>query len=550
MSASRRPAALLLAAALVLSSSSGCSDSAPSEVQDMPSTAVETYLPFASLQETKEKPPVYEQPSRVFYEIFVRSFYDSNGDGIGDLQGVAAKLDYLQELGIEGLWLTPIHPSSSYHGYDVTDYYDVSPELGTLEDFRYLSAEARKRGIQLILDLVVNHTSSSHPWFIDSSSGPDSKYRSWYNWSEDPNRNAHVLSATGSGNAWHLSGGARYVGTFWEGMPDLNFDNPAVREEMIRVGNFWLKQGADGFRLDAAKHVYEDFQSSKGSKETAASNQNWWQEFRRGLNEADPDVFLVGEVWDSEAVIAPYLNQAFQSAFNFTLNTTLRSAVHAEKAPDLGAMLSRQYEIFRKESGGRFVDASFIGNHDADRLMSVLRGSGEHARMAAALLLTLPGHPFLYYGDEIGMKGSGADENKREPMLWHAAGKGEGQTTWKPARSNSGADAPSVEAQLKDPNSLLNRYKQLIDWRKREPALRDGDIAPFAAEDPGLSAFIRRTAEREVLVVHNLTSKPLELDVRKREPERFGRILLSTEGSTRIEAGILSIPAYSSVVLQ
>ncbi|HZG75933.1 MAG TPA: alpha-amylase family glycosyl hydrolase, partial [Paenibacillus sp.] len=185
---------------------------------------------------------VEEPPSRVYYEIFVRSFYDTNGDGVGDLNGVTAKLDYLEELGVEGIWLMPVNASPSYHGYDVTDYYAIHPDYGTLDDMKALLEEAEKRGIRVLMDLVVNHTSVQHPWFVDAASGPDAAKRDWYVWADESD-NVNDLSATGGGKAWHPKSGGHYLGAFWDGMPDLNFDNPEVREEMKKVGAYWLDLG-------------------------------------------------------------------------------------------------------------------------------------------------------------------------------------------------------------------------------------------------------------------------------------------------------------------
>nr|WP_268794539.1 alpha-amylase family glycosyl hydrolase [Paenibacillus sp. DMB20] len=244
----------------------------------------ESQTPATKTQEQRNKPPssktnveIDEQPSDVYYEIFVRSFYDSDGDGIGDLKGVIEKLDYLNDgnseteddLGVTGIWLMPVNPSPSYHGYDVTDYRSIHPDYGTIEDFRTLTAEAHKRGIKVIMDLVVNHTSSEHPWFKEAADDKNSEKRDWYVWAEDQGKEAAGSSAAGSGNPWHEMNGTHYMGTFWSGMPDLNFDNPKVREEMKDTGKFWLEQGADGFRLDAAKHIYEDLATDKSEATTA-----------------------------------------------------------------------------------------------------------------------------------------------------------------------------------------------------------------------------------------------------------------------------------------
>ncbi|WP_156922535.1 alpha-amylase family glycosyl hydrolase [Cohnella thermotolerans] len=542
-----------LAAALLTGTVlAGCADKEPDANRPVPSSsaagAESAESSSSSPGAAAEAVEVDEQPSAVYYEIFVRSFADSDGDGIGDLNGIAGKLDYLQKLGVEGIWLTPINPSPSYHGYDVTDYYGINPDFGTMDDFKALLAEAHKRGMKVIMDLVVNHTSSEHPWFVDSAKGKDSKYRDWYLWAEDQGLSTAAASAQG-GPAWHEKNGSHYEATFWDGMPDLNFDNPEVRREMVKIGRFWLGQGVDGFRLDAAKHVYEDFKSQAGDLEAAKKNQAWWQEFRQGLNEANPDAYLVGEVWSSSAAVAPYLNKAFDSSFNFDVSDWIRSAVVSGRASSMPGMLPRYYALFAKESDGRFVDAPFVDNHDRDRIMSLTRGNVEEAKLAASILLTLPGNPFLYYGDEIGMQGSGADERKREPMLWTSAGGREGETSWEPLVSNRERGV-SVEAQMDDPGSLFNHYRKLIELRKREPALRDGGLEDVPMAEPKVAAYVRMTKTERLYVAHNLSGQTVTVKVDDRSAASFSGMLFATVDGSFYEDDNLTIPAYGTVVLK
>lgn len=495
---------------------------------------------------------VDEQPGGVYYEVFVRSFYDTNGDGIGDLNGVTAKLDYLKELGIGGIWLMPINASPSYHGYDTTDYYAVNPEYGTLDDLKKLLDEAHMRGIKVIMDLVVNHTSKEHPWFKEALADENSPYRSWYSFAGAENQ----VKADGAvgGDPWHKYGSLKYLGVFWEGMPDLNFDEPKVREEMIKIGQYWLEQGLDGFRLDAAKHIYGDFASTASTPDIQAANQKWWQEFRAGMNEVNPEAYLIGEVWDSLTVIAPYFDQALNSAFHFDLADRLLSAADSEQDADLAFSLGRAYGVYEKSSGGTFVDAPFLSNHDQNRVMTVLNGNIDHAKMAAALLLTLPGTPFLYYGEELGMKGAKPDEYIREPMLWYREPSGgEGQTTWEQSRHNAEAGAVSVEAQTADGQSMLSHYRTLIGWRNEVPALRDGGIAEFKLQPANskLSVYVRVTEKERVLVVHNLSGEQQTTELQPSQAYgAFKEIIHSTSGDMQLEGSKLTIPAYSTVVLK
>jgi len=264
----------------------------------------------------------------VFYEIFVRSFFDTNGDGIGDFNGIVEKLDYLNDgdpttnddLGITGLWLMPINPSPSYHGYDVTDYYGVNPEYGSMEDFQNLLDEVHKRGIKVIIDLVLNHTSTSHPWFVDAYEDRESPYRDYYIWEDQPPR---FQSPWGT-DVWHGTDNGYYYGIFWEGMPDLNYNNPEVTKEMQDVIRFWLEDvGVDGFRLDAIKHLIED-----GSiQENTPATHFWWEGFFDYYTSINPDAFTVGEAWTSTDEVVKYIGDEMNIAFEFdTAGAIIKSA--------------------------------------------------------------------------------------------------------------------------------------------------------------------------------------------------------------------------------
>jgi alpha-amylase len=502
---------------------------------------------------------VDEQPSTVFYEVFVRSFSDSDGDGIGDLRGLTEKLDYLNDgnpdttddLGIGGIWLMPVNPSPSYHGYDVTDYRSINPDYGTLQDMQQLVKEAHKRGIKVIMDLVVNHTSKEHPWFVESAKKKDSKFRDFYVWAEDQNRPVSGTSAAGSGNPWHSLLGSHYMGTFWDGMPDLNFDNPEVRSEMEDIGKFWLTQGVDGFRLDAAKHIYEDLLSDK-SAATTAKNVAWWQEFRKAMNEVNPKAYIVGEVWENSAVsVGAYLDHAFDSGFNFGLAEALVNSAKTEK--DSGAVftLERTYKLYSQISGGSFTDAIFLTNHDQNRVMSQLGNNPDHAKMAAAMLLTLPGNPFIYYGEEIGMLGQKPDEGIREPMQWSADGQSKGQTTWEQSSNNASNPGGDVESQLHGSSSLLDWYRQLIALRSSVPALQSGGIRDFVSGNEGIMAFERITAGQQVLVALNLTGKPQTLNLQNGEKGKpYSKILKALPGEAELTGETLTLPPYTTVILE
>jgi len=504
---------------------------------------------MASLAAKPELPADANAPSGVYYEIFVRSWYDTNGDGIGDLNGVTAKLDYLQRLGVSGIWLMPINPSPSYHGYDVTDYRAINPQYGTMADFERLVREAHKRGIKIVMDLVINHSSNRHPWFL-AARDAHSKYRDWYTWAT-PATDLKAVSATG-GSAWHaLPDGQtgskqHYLGIFVDEMPDLNYDNPAVRREMIDIGKFWLKKGVDGFRLDAAQHVYDDFETDWDSASVLKKNLDWWREFDRGIKAANPHAWLVGEVARPHASELVPWAAALDATFNFPLAARLIQSASQERDLDIGATLARTDAAYRAAAHGRFDDAPFLSNHDQERVMSQLGGNPDHMRVAAAMLLTLPGHPFVYYGEELGMRGEKPDPHLREPMRWYSAGKGPGETTWEGWTAGDGSDV-SVEAQHDDPASLLNWYRVLIDWRRDIPALRDGVAHVWRDADMQVAAWELRDAYGDVLVLHNLSGKSQAIAL---PVQRFHILLKNSRANTVIDHGRLVLPPYGSAILQ
>jgi alpha-amylase len=489
-------------------------------------------------------PAATSAASGVYYEIFVRAWYDTNGDGIGDLNGVTAKLDYLKSLGISGIWLMPINSSPSYHGYDITDYYGINPQYGTTADLEHLVAEAHKRGIAVTMDMVINHTAKDHPWFV-AAQNPDDAHRNWYTWtSKQPNLKA--LSATDT-PIWHAGNDGWYIGVFGGHMPDLNYDNPAVREEMIKVGQYWLGKGVDGFRLDAAKHIYVDFKTDVTNPKALAKNVEWWGQYHDALAKTNPNVTLVGEVSaKSPTELAPYL-KPLGSIFDFPLAEQLIVSARSERAGRLNSLLKATYDAYKVADGTPHMDSTFLSNHDQERVMSRLNGNLDHMRMAAAMLLTLPGRPYIYYGEELGMEGKKPDENLREPMRWQRE-PGPGDSHWKPSSVNQGA-AVSVQAEQDDPNSLYNTYRTLISWRAQNSALRDGDLTMLATGLPNVVAYWRNDGKQKLLVVHNLSGKSAVWKPKGDLLPKDAAVQLTTKPQTSLDHGRLQLPAYSTVVV-
>lgn len=440
-----------------------------------------------------------------FYEIFVRSFYDSDGDGIGDFNGITAKLDYLNDgnpkttwdLGISGIWLMPINPSPSYHGYDATDYYTVNSQYGTMEDFKKLLAEAHQRGIRVIIDLVMNHTSSQHPWFIDSQD-PNSPKRNWYIWSDtDPGYNGPWGE-----DVWYLSGDSYFYAVFSPSQPDLNYTNPEVRNQMKDVARFWLKDvGVDGFRLDAAKHIVEEGET----QENTPANHAWWKEFRTAYKAVNPQALAIGEVWSSTTAVAAYLSgDELDMTFNFDLAKMTVENIFGSFARGLGSSIQSSAEAFPT---GQF--GMFLTNHDQNRVMYQLGENIDKAKNAATVLLTIPGVPFLYYGEEIGMVGLKPDERIRTPMQWNAD-ENAGFTTGSPWQQLSATYTKyTVADQSTDPNSLLSLYRTLIQLRNQHAALRVGSYTLVESKSTKVLAFIRHSKDETLLVIINLGKDPV-----------------------------------------
>jgi glycosidase len=459
----------------------------------------------------------------VFYEVFVRSFADSDGDGVGDLRGLISKLDYLNDgnpvtggdLGVDALWLMPVFESPSYHGYDTVDYERIDREYGTAEDFAELLEEAHRRGIRVIVDFVMNHTSSQHPWFVESASSPSSPRRDWYVWrADDP---GWTQPWGGTNRTWHEKDGAFYYGVFWGGMPDLNLSTPAVRREMERLAALWLSRGVDGFRLDATRHLFAggpgDLQNDR------PETHDFLKELAASVRRAKPEAVLVGENWTETPVIATYYGSTaavpggdeLPMNFNFPLATAILDGVKAGDAQPIAAKLAEMAELYP----AGINDAPFLTNHDMIRAATQLNGDPALQKMAAAVLLTLPGAPFLYYGEEVGLQNGGAetrDELKRTPMPWDAS-PGGGFTTGRPWFDFApGREAGNVATQALDPNSLFTHYRNLIRARHNSSALRQGDLelVTSTATNAPVLAFLRKGPAETVLVLHNLGGEPVE----------------------------------------
>lgn len=487
---------------------------------------------------------------RNYYEIFVYSFYDSDGDGIGDLNGVTQKLDYIQDMGFNGIWLMPVFQSTSYHKYDITDYMQIDSEYGSTEDMQNLIEECHKRGIRIILDFVMNHTSSQHLWFtqaceyleqLPQGAEPDEKecpYVGYYHFANEQKQDYYQVKNTD----WY------YEGVFWSEMPDLNLENEQLRAELEQIASYWIGMGIDGFRMDAAMHFEEN------DATTNTEILNWFYEYCLSQN---PDFYMVSEVWANEAAVADYYASGTPSMFNFDLadkeGKLIKAARGTYKAANLvQSMLKYQTDFAAKNPD--YIDAPFITNHDMGRVANALRNDSDDLKMAGGLLMTLSGNPFVYYGEEVGMSSAGTkDENKRLPFIWSdtdTAGMTKGP---KDADAGITSAFAGVEEQQADLDSILNYYKRALRLRNENPELARGTIEAVETLCDGHQAVITKTWEDSTIaVVYNTSDEAIEVKLTGSAIDSMairGYLTLHGEAIT-LENGVLTMPAQSICIMK
>lgn len=446
------------------------------------------------------------------YQIFPIAFADSNNDGYGDLEGITENAEYLTDtLDVDCVWLNPINPSPSYHKYDVTDYYDIDEQFGTMEDFEAFLDVMHDNDILVLTDFVINHTSYNHPWF--ESARDDGEYRDWYRWHDFDDSDEDYPSMDG----WYQHNDAYYYASFWDQMPELNYENEAVREEIKNIATYWLEDvGVDGFRIDAARHIYDKNEYPSGT-DVDELNIEWFLEFNDHVKSINDDAVILSEVWvESSSYIADFY-EGMDTTFNFQTATDIMDAVSSTRDNDMVENLVEAREAYG-EVREDFVDSMFLTNHDQNRVMSELSEDEDKARLAANILFTLPGVSWVYYGEEIGMNGQKPDESIRQPFKW--GGESEDTTEAKPDGINAWGEhntaIDGVAAQRDDEGSLLNHYRELISLKKSDDTLRDGDIAELpgsdyegAIEDEGdVMSYLRTDGDTTYLVIHHLGGSP------------------------------------------
>lgn len=491
----------------------------------------------------------------IYYEIFVRAFADSNGDGIGDFNGITSKLDYLADLGVTGIWLMPINKTNSYHGYDVMDYYSLNDLYGTEEDFKNLLDEAHKRGIKVIMDLVINHTSFMNQWFLQATSGFDNKYVDYYRIVSKDNTASYSEADTSPWGSpvWRGLETSKYAyyGIFTDGMPDLNYNNPEVREEIKKVAKKWLDMGVDGYRLDAAMHIYGD-NEFKQQEDQLSHNIQWWNEFARACEEVNPDVYLVGEAWQDAEVLPEYA-QPFDTKFNFAFVEAMMAGIKNESAMvEDKQNLSQYLQVILDqyaECDTKYLDGIFASNHDQTRVMSDLDNE-DKAKLAVNIYMTLSGNPYIYYGEEIGMRGVGEDPLKRTAFKWNKDGSAP-TADWIKAYSGKAdtmnTKTPSLEEQMQDKNSMYQYYKDIIALRKSSEALMNGSYKAYDFKDSQIMAYERVSDKQQVLVIHNFSSAKKKVNFDEGE---LGNVLFDSNGKANCSKNIITLKPYASIVIE
>ena len=526
--------------------------------QSAPTTNTQNTNTAATAQISAEQHATPWWQSAIFYQIWPRSFYDSDGDGHGDFNGMTKKLPYLQELGVNALWLTPMFEAPSYHGYDFTEFYQVESDYGSMAEFEAFIQAADDKGMKVILDLVINHISSEHPWFKRSANG-ERPYSDYFVWRDDlPKAGSgwgHAWSDNDKPDAvWHWSETRQqyYYGAFGASQPDLNLRHPDVIAEMEKMAKFWLDKGVAGFRLDAVRFAMESGGNAQADTDETIA---YWQHFNQYVKSVDPDAYLVGEAWADIPVAAKYygdgkgLDQGFDFEVGYKILGLLKPDASGEA--QFGTMQSNQQKNtvdanVLKQNLQQRIDSSapldffapFLTNHDQERVAYQLTEHDDKAKLAAAMLFSSPGTPYIYYGEEIGLTqgGTGHDVYKRAPMQWdnsNQAGFTQAQTSWVEqaelfgdnytqwwpeflAQQINAADR-NVKTQQAQSDSLWRLYQHLIALKKQRPELGIKGSYELTQHNHGLVEITRELNGSKSMFVLNLTANPQSVSSIKRD---------------------------------
>lgn len=521
----------------------------------------------SSLQEenAKEALNIIDDNYRTYYEVFLYSYYDSDGDGIGDLKGLIQKLDYINDgddstdtdMGFNGIWLMPIMKSTTYHKYDVVDYYSIDEEYGTIEDFKEFIAQCDKRGIKVIVDMPFNHTSAQHEWFksalkslktedcgqeectVEGLCKKHNKYCGYYNFTRE--KASDVYYETGT-DGWY------YEGKFWDQMPDLNLENEELRKDLENVMQFWLDLGVGGFRLDAVGEYYS------GATQKNIEVLQWITDY---VKQESPDNYIVSEVWQGFDSYSKYYASGADSMFDFAFagpDGKIAKVIKQGSAKNTGrgyveAMAAVQSTI--KGYNENAIDAPFYTNHDMARSAGYYQNNLEQMKFAQAMNLMMNGSAFVYYGEEIGMSGSGKDENKRAPFLWSNTNT-TGMTSGPEGMEEVVSAFGSMQEQQEDSSSMLNYVKAAVRLRNVFPEIARGQIEVLEeVEDTSIAAMKKTYENDSCVILMNTTQEEKEVTLSKEIGyERIaGELTVSSEKPT-LEGETITLPAYAVVILK
>lgn len=544
----RKPRSLLLGLALLLLA--GCRPAAP-QGEVLAPTAAPTagYTGQMASLAAALSPGSWEDNYGSTYEIFVYSFCDSDGDGVGDLNGVREKLPYIRELGFSQIWLTPIFPSPTYHKYDAADYTSVDPAFGTMEDLERLLQACHESGLKLILDLALNHTSTEHPWFLAAKerlltlspeddwneAAADCPYLAYYNFSDHAQGGYESL-----GNGWY------YEARFWSGMPDLNLSNERVKEEIAQVAQFWLGKGLDGFRLDALTSYYTE------NRGESIAFLSW---FAQTVYALSPEAYLVGEAWTDQSAYAPYYASGIVSLFDFAFSGDegiICSIVRGNRSAAVYAQAMAEEEALYENLNPGYINAPFYTNHDMARSAGYYAyDDGSKTKLAQGLNLLMPGNAFLYYGEEIGMRGSGKDENKRAPMYWSDT-EGSGLCAGPEGMDEVKMKSPPADQQREEEYSIYTYVKTALTLRNSFPAIARGRTTPLPQlSDDQVCAFLRTWEGESLLIACNMGGEAASLSLTGEAAAytTLAAVLLVEPTPVTLSEGRLTLPPYGIALL-
>ncbi len=558
-------AALLILTMTVMTACEGAAGKDAPNAQNAPTAEAQDGAAVQEIPDVTDTIPlnIIDDNYRTYYEVFVYSFCDSDGDGTGDLKGLTGKLDYINDgddttdtdLGCNGIWLMPVHPSPTYHKYDVTDYYAIDPSYGTLDDFKAFLAACDERGIKVIMDLVLNHTSSKHPWFTEAceylcelgTAEPDAAecpYVDYYHFTKEPGSGYYQVE----GCNWY------YEAQFWSEMPDLNPGCEALREEIANITKYWLDMGVGGFRLDAVKEYYSD---------NAPMNIEFLTWLTDTVKSQKEDAYLVGEAWLNIDAYAEYYASGIDSLFDFNFagaEGVIAKVMNGSPAKRYGTAVAALDQTFGQYNEN-YIDAPFYTNHDMARSVGYYVGENakERVKMAGAMNLMMSGSAFVYYGEELGMRGSGKDENKRAPMYWSKNADAQGMCDGPADMDDFEMKYDSLEEQEQDASSIYHYYKKAIRVRNQNPEIARGSVEYLADVSSDSVCVLRKSYNgSELLLVFDTGPEAQSVDLNGvtlnghsvDDTTQVRASLDTKEQPAVLENGIASMQPYSILVLK